>query len=358
MTRPLQALAFVAAFAAAGCRRPSAVDAAVGDAGAAASASNNASPSVSPPPRLADTPPRPTRAGLAGPLVGEPPFSKAAEGEDEPALRPFMSKVRAHFKASPSPAPLAVQRASLLGGGAATLVQRPGEVDSLPLLIVEDRERKFLWEKTHPTVAMLTPVREPVIVGRSGGGVMLLAYDVPARVVAGRLLDADGTPFTDLVVLRSDDCQFVSAAYARRGTAVVCARIQGSRLQFVRHDATIALPREGVPVGVVSTLPAPISLAFDTEDTLFVFQVLARSSTKDGGAADARPHLIAFRYDFAGTPLFTEGRDLGEIARGAPWTRILAESLPGGARVTLPAKSAAERPRVVEIDSDGRVHEE
>jgi hypothetical protein len=327
----------------AGCRRSPEPNPAA-DAAASAAAST------------ADATPAPTgeRAdhggGLApGPAAGEAERRTVMRGDDDPVLRPYATRVQKHFKDPRTP--LTVQRATLLGGGTAMLVRQEGE--PVPLLLVEDRVRKLLWDRERPTIAMLPPVRDPVIVGRASGGVALFAYDVPAHVVAGRLLDADGTPFADLNVLRADDCQWLTAAqWPRRGLVVVCARPTENRLQIVRTDNTIGLALEGVVVGRGSRSPSPLSVAFDTADTM----MLAQHVTQDG-----RDHLLVFRYDASGKAKWPAPLDVGEV-RGLETAMervaMSASSPPtGSVHIALPHGLAGkESVRSIDVDGNGAVH--
>lgn len=282
----------------------------------------------------------------SGPAAGEAERRWVKKIEDDPTLRPYTTRVRNHFKAARQPLPLLLQRASLLGGGAAILIRH--ESDISPLLLVENRERKLLWEREKPTIAMLPPVRDPVIVGRANGGVALFAYDVPAKVVAGRLLDPDGTPFADLNVLRIDDCQAVSAAFwPKRGMVVICARHGGNRLQIVRNDHTLAFSHEGVPVGQPFRAAGPMSITFDSEDSM----VLAQYATKEG-----RDHVVVSRLDATGAPKWAEPKDLGEVPTLTNAMEKLDIALePGGVvRVSLP-NGLASRPetRAIGVAADG-----
>lgn len=309
-----------------GCRRE---QAGAADGGGAPNASTllprSAPSSVSAPHehRAADVFTRPA------PAAGEAERRVVASGDEDPLLRPYATRLRTHFK-DPKP-PLTVQRASLLGGGSAILVRQ--EAEQFPLLLVEDRERKLLWHREKPTVAMLPPVRDPVVVGRSSGGVALFAYDVPARVVAGRLLDPDGTPFTDLSVMHVDDCQWMSAAqWPKRGIVVVCARATDNRMQIIRTDNTLALANEGVVVGRASRPPAPISIGFDTDDTIML-------------ASYSKGHVLVFRYDATGSPKWPEPFDMDARAPEKSAERI--QITPRGGGISLKG--------IVDIDSNGAV---
>ncbi len=263
------------------------------------------------------------------PAAGEAERRVVARGDEDPLLRPYATRLRNHFK-DPKPS-LTVQRASLLGGGSAILVRQ--EAEQFPLLLVEDHDRKLLWHREKPTIAMLPPVRDPVVVGRSSGGVALFAYDVPARVVAGRLLDPDGTPFGDLSVMRVDDCQWMSAAHwPKRGIVVVCARATDNRMQIIRPDNTLALANEGVSVGRGSRPPAPISIGFDTDDTIML-------------ASYSKGHVLVFRYDATGTAKWPQPFDLDARASQKSVDRIQITPRAGG--ISLKG--------IVDLDSNGAV---
>lgn len=282
-----------------------------------------------------------------GPASGEAERRLVKKAADDPFLRPYSARIDQRFKTDR--APLNLQRATLFGGGTALLVKQDSE--PFPLLLVEDRDRTALWDRDKPTAAMIPPVRDPVIVGRSKGGVALFAYDVPAKVLAGRLLDPDGTPFADLTVIHTDDCQWLSAAHwPKRGMVVTCARLGGSRLQIVRDDNTIALAPEGVAVGGAFRSAAPMSIAFDSDSTM----MLTQYATKDG-----KDHAMVFRYDAEGAPAWTEPRDLGEVPKlDPPWERIATSSGGEGAvRITLPKGVVGnEATHEITVDSAGAVH--
>lgn len=293
------------------------------------------------------TPPPRAPATRVGVAPGEAERREVALGRegDEPFLRPFAKKVREHFKDAKSRAPYEVQRASLLGGGSATLVRQAGE--TFPLLVVEDRERRVLWDRDKPTISMTPPVRDPVVVGRAGGGVAIFVYDVPAKVLAGRFLDADGTPFADLNVIASEDCQSVSAAHwPGRGIVGACVRSGSARIQLVRNDNTLAWPREGVPVPTTFRAPAPVAIAPDTEASVMI----AHHATI--GGAD---HLVVQRFDERGTPLFSSEKDLGEVPRlEHPEERVVMASLGTGVRITLPRGLVGDpSARSMDVSPDG-----
>ncbi len=302
-------------------------------------------PSRAAPPTQPSEPRAPaTRVGV-GPGEAERRDVALGREGDDPFLRPFATKVREHFKDTKSRAPLEVQRASLLGGGAATLVRRAGE--TFPLLIVEDRERRLLWERDKPTISMTPPVRDPVVVGRAQGGVAIFVYDVPAKVLAGRFLDADGTPFADLNVIASEDCQAVSAAHwPGRGIVGACVRSGGARLQLVRNDNTLAWPREGVPLATTFRAPGPLAIAPDTDASMMVVHY---------GTIQGADHLVAQRFDERGAALWPSEKDLGEVPHlEHPEERVAVTSLGTGVRIAL-AHGLAKDPgaRVLDVSPDG-----
>lgn len=326
------------------CKRP---EQAPGNADSSSSPSPSSSlalPSTPPPPRPADTA-APANA-RNGPQPGEAElrFVAPANVGEDPVLRPYATRVRNHFKDTKTM--LTTQRASLFGGGYAMLVRQ--QTEAFPLLLVEDRERKLLWERARPTGGMTPPVRDPVIVGRPNGGVAMFAYDVPAKVLAGRLTDPDGTPFADLNVIQSEDCQSVSAAYwPRHGLVATCARIGGARLQIVRSDNTLAFPPEGIPVGAAFRAPAPVGIAFDDDAMM-----LAQHATKDG-----KDHLFVYRYDGAGIAKWPAPCDVGEVPKlENPSERVTVDGSlrPGTIVIRLPHGLVA-RPSatLVEVDAAG-----
>ena len=328
-TRSRCAACSILVFALAACRRESPT---VADAGASPLAATRSPPPV--------TSPEGRSAG-AGEIIATRPAPAAGEaerrtvsaGDEDPLLRPYTTRLRAHFKNAL--APVAVQRASLLGGGTAILVRQ--DAAPFPLLLVEDRERKLLWNRDKPTIAMLPPVRDPVIVGRATGGVALFAYDVPAHVVAGRLLDADGTPFADLSVMHVDDCQFLSAAHwPKRGMVVVCARANDNRMQIIRADNTLALANDGVVVGRASRTPTPISIGFDSDETMMLASYVK-------GPSGARDQVVVFRYDATGTAKWPKPFEVDARAPDKGFERIAITPRPGG--VSLKG--------IVDLDSNG-----
>src|SRR4029078_35498 len=149
--------------------------------------------------------------------------------------------------------------------------------------------------------------------------------------VAGRFLDADGTPFADLNVIQADECQKLSAAFwPRHGMVCVCPRLKGSLLQLIRADYPLAYPPEGIPIGLPFRLPAAVSIAFDEADAI----VIAQYATRAG-----KDHLGGLRYDAQGRDLWNE-RDLGEVPRiDAPVEHLPMAESAGGARIELPRGS-------------------
>src|SRR5262249_7499240 len=119
------------------------------------------------------------------PPGGEAIRSPSVRVDADQELAPHAAAVRARF----GDAALMAQRATLTAGRTAVLLETPDEKTSMVLVL--DRGA-LAWSKERPTAGMTPPARELAIVPHPRGGVVLFAYDEPARRVAMRIWTEEG----------------------------------------------------------------------------------------------------------------------------------------------------------------------
>jgi len=194
------------------------------------------------------------------------------------------------------------------------------------MLVVLENDGKTAWQKDRPTAGMMPPAKPLAISGGPRGRVAMAACDPPAKSVALRLWDADGSPFADYQVLELETCDALSLLHLpRRGFVVVAVTAGTTRARYVTDEGAFGWSAD---VGVRSRPDAlaPASLAADTDET-FVLVQAATPNAEKGGAV----HALAFRYDLRGQPVWPNAVDLGVVPSAG---RLVVEpTKPAGVRV-------------------------
>ena len=280
----------------------------------------------------------------AGPSLAPGPSGEAARAEvprlDADALATQLELVKKHFGAAAGP--FVLQRTGATAGRHMVLVSSRDESD--PMLLAFDGD-KLLWSKERPTAGMIPPTVNLALTAHPAGGATLFAYDVPTKIVAARVWEADGAPFADFQVMKVDACDDLSAArWPTRGWVVTCAWLGGARAQLLREDGTMAWRRDGVDVGAAWRTPAPLSIGFDGPDGVFLVQY---GDVRPGPPGD---HVVATRYDAKGRPTWAAPLDLGPVTRVARTREhVPMATVPGGGGVRV----EVTRGIVVDVDSSG-----
>lgn len=261
---------------------------------------------------------------------------------DEPLLAPHAAVIEQHFAGAPY-LPVALQDASLANGDHALLVtttkvraSRDADTgsDGGPLLLLATAEKKLVWSKERPVAGVVPGVTEIAISPAPEGRVFLALYDPPTRVVAGRIWDADGSPFGDFQLMTLDACDALSALWwPGHGFVVAAARHGSARAQLLTEGGRLAWG-EGAPMGAAWREVAPLSLMPDGTDGLLAVQF---AHGEDGD------HALAFRYDRFAKMTWARPLDLGVVPRVIdPKTRIaLACPIPGIVEAKLPPARTA-----------------
>jgi hypothetical protein len=253
--------------------------------------------------------------------------------------------LRGHF--GPGGGSFAMQQVDLAGGRTALLVSRVNEAD--PIVLTVDRD-ELAWAKPRPIAGIKPPVMHVTLAPRPDGGVALFVYVASLHTLAARMWAEDGNPYAEIELASFDACDALSAAYASGvGWIIACLSSWGTRAQRLREDGTTAWDREGASMGA-QTAAGPTAIAFDTKATWVVFQRVK------GAGAD---HLLAWRYDGQGWPLWPAPIDVGPLpvpVATPGGERLEANALRDGAvRVELPRGLASKGGKAVEIASDGGV---
>lgn len=289
-----------------------------------------------------------------------PPVSLGAEAarrrrvarlEEEPSLAANAEVLRRHFGA-PFPRPLVVEIASLgargrrvllVGDDAKARARGLGQAD--PIVLVVDARDTLLWSKETPAAGIMAPVGDLTIAAGPRGRVAMAACDPPTSTVALRLWDDDGSPFADFVALSVERCVAVSLLhFPPHGWVLAASREGGAAAQRVTESGGLAW---GSGVSITSPSGAPIALAADTSRTFIAAQVARVSAVRE-----AKEHVLAFRYDIDGAPLWPAAVSLGEAPGGRGEDRVALErARPGIVRATM----GAPRGRVVEVASSGEI---
>ncbi len=280
------------------------------------------------------------------PPSGEARRSKLARLEDEPELRPHLAALREHFGEG-AKGPFLEQRIDLAEGRTAALVARADESD--PFVLVFDRDQR-LWTKPRPTAGIVAPAKHLTIAPRPDGGVVLFAWVASLHLVAARMWAEDGNAFGEFELFAPEACDTLSAAYApAAGWVAACASRAGVRAQRMREDCTIAWGADGARVGAEGTGGAPVTIVFDSPSSIVL---LGRAAAVGG------EHLLAYRYDLDGQPLWPGPADLGmDLPSGAGAGRVVARlARDAVVRVERSAGVAGRAgARATEVTSSGEV---
>jgi hypothetical protein len=298
------------------------------------------------------TAPTPTPSSaptLAPPPGGEAHRSTVPRLDADPSLVPHLAVLRDHFGPA-AKGPYLVQHVALADQRAAVLVARADETD--PIALAFDRDQ-LLWSKLRPAAGIVAPVNGLTLTARPDGGAGVFGWVASLHLVAARMWADDGNPFGDFELFAPDACDALSAAYAPgQGWYVVCTSPQGGRAQRMRDDATIAWPHSGIPIGSTGK-SGPAAIVFDTGAS---FMLVERVPAVGGD------HVLAYRYDLDGQPLWATPADLGadagsgsekasRAARLEP--RVVREGL---VRLERPSGVAGKSSHATEVASSGDVH--
>ncbi len=262
-------------------------------------------------------------------------------------LAPHWPLVRSHFSAKDK-GPYLLEAAALGIERTAALV---ADRDATHPILLVTRGDALEWAKDRPTAGITPPARPIALTSHYLGGPMLLVFVQAVSMVAARIWDDRGNPFADLEVLTIDACEDLSVAYdPGQGWLVVAVRPGGARAQWITEDGTMPWPREGLEVGAPWRRSAPSSIVFDTETTA----ILLQHATVGESTAD---HVLAFRYDLEGHPLWASPVDLGAEPRVPKGEERLGAKLAreGVVRVELPRGVLLGPARAVEIDGEGHL---
>jgi hypothetical protein len=274
---------------------------------------------------------------------------------DDPDLAANAALLRKHFGA-PFPRSLVIEsvrleaagrRALLVGDAVKVGAVGFGQAD--PLLLVVDDKHALLWSKERPIAGITAPVAGVSLAAGPRGRVVVAACDPPTSTVALRVWDDDGAPFADFVPLSGSACSDVSVLYwPRHGWVLAVPRDKGTVAQRVSESGALMW---GSGMEIAARSGAPVSLAADTRGSFIAVQ--AARPLGDGGASD---HVLAFRYDSRGAPLWAAPADLGGVPASAKDRRFVVERpLHGLVRVTLgPASGRAAAIRV-DVASSGEI---
>jgi hypothetical protein len=259
-----------------------------------------------------------------------------------PLLHPYLQVLGDHFGGE-GQTPFAVQRVDLAGGRRALLVSRANETD--PLLLVSEGAQ-LIWSKGQPLVGLGEPLVHPALTPGSDGGVALFVYSTSSHSVQARTWKRDGTASADHRVLSMEGCDALSAACGEIfGWIVVCVLPSATRAQRLTPDGATPWGDAGAAVGVPS---GPPTIVFDTPGT-WMLVATAKKGDQD--------HLLAFRYDARGQPLWPDAADIGVVhatSRGVRPSAALTSS--GAVRIDLPGGVAGSHANAADVDSAGAVH--
>jgi hypothetical protein len=259
-----------------------------------------------------------------------------------PLLSPYRHVLGEHFGGE-GETPFAVQRVDLAGDRRALLVSRANESD--PILLVSEGG-PLTWSRPQPLLGLGEPLVHPALTPGSDGGLALFAYSTSLHLVYARMWNRDGTASADHRVLSVEACDALSAARGEAlGWIVLCVSSSGARAQRLTSDGATPWGDAGAAVGVAS---GPSTIVFDTLGTWMLL------GTAKKGDLD---HLLAFRYDARGQPLWPGAVDIGVVhatSRGVRPTAALTSS--GAVRIDLPGGVAGSHANAADVDSAGAVH--
>jgi hypothetical protein len=303
-------------------------------------------------PSQTDSPGDLQRAGASTSLAATSQPALSAErvqymllGVLNPLLHPHVQVLGDHFGGEGEEA-FAVQRLELVGKRAALLVSRQDGDD--PILLITDHDR-LAGSKPFP-MAGLAPTRGHLALAPAPkGGVALFGYAPSTHELEGRVFAEDGTTVdVDVQVAALEACDALSAVYgAGLGWIAACTGPSGTRAQRVGDDRRPAWSEHGAAVGE-ATAVGPATLVLDGPTTWVLVQRAKR--------ADA-DHVLGFRYDSQGQPLWTAPADIG-VPGGVAYRMVRLEAATtrsGSVRVELPGGLLGRRAKAAEVAPDGHV---
>jgi hypothetical protein len=260
-----------------------------------------------------------------------------------PLLRPHLEVLGGHFGGD-AENPLAVQRVDVAGARTALFVSKQDGKNPMLLLVDGDH---LAWSKPFPTLGIAPPFDHLALAPRPRGGVALFGYGAAMHQVVARMWADDGTPEPDLRVASFNACDKLSVAYSRElGWVVACASRSGVSAQRLDEERGPVWGERGVAVGEAAVGRATV--VFDTAATWVLVERAHRSD------AD---HVLAFRYDAKGQPLWPAAADIG-VPAGPSYRTAWVEpnvAYGGTVRLDLPSGLIGRQGNAVEVGQDGEV---
>jgi hypothetical protein len=213
--------------------------------------------------------------------------------------------------------PFDVQTVPLAGEREGRLVLASG-ADRNPFVLVTDRDGALLWTKDRPLAGILPGNRELALTTAPEGGVALVWFDVPTRMVALRRWDWQGGILADFQLLAIGPCDAVSAMYwPRVGWLAAAAQLGAARLQRLAESSRLVWGSEGRSLPWASKPDQAVAMALDTDDSAILVQI---GYAAGPGGKTTPGHVLAYRVDAEGDALWPRPIDLGptpNLPRGA-----------------------------------------
>jgi hypothetical protein len=270
--------------------------------------------------------------------------------ESEPLLVRHRARLDAHFGA-PSPFPLAFQAIAVEGGKSALLLEAT-RGERRPLAWLLDAHGDIVWAKDHPMGGVKPGVSEPALTPGPDGHVCLAWCNASTDSIALRRWAEDGGAFADYDALHVDECEALSVLYwPRRGWILGIAGRNGATLELINENGERAWGNDGISLPWTWSTAAPVSLALDTLESMFLFR-LGRS-----GAAGSGEYVFASRWSPDGRPMWPGPLSVKQLPGKITDPRarlVLSPGKEGAIEATLPEGVAGARV-FVEVQSDGSV---
>lgn len=270
----------------------------------------------------------------------------------EPLLGRSRHEVAAHFGGSLPPS-LDFQSVPLGGGRLALLLSDRNATRPDPFVLVLGPHHELLWARKRPLAGIVPGVGHVTLSTGPRGDVALFWFNGPSATVATRMWDVEGGLLMDSQVMETDACDALSVYYwPKHGWVVAAARQSSFLVQLLDENGGRDFGARGKTIASRWRAAAPVSIAPDTADSLILFQLGYLELAPNARSGD---HLMAYRYDAHGTPLWRGALDAGRLP-----SRVTDESTrvrvlhtgPGKVLASLP-DSAAGGHFQVEVRSAG-----
>jgi hypothetical protein len=270
--------------------------------------------------------------------------------ESDPLLVRHRARLDAHFGA-PSPYPLTFQAIAVDGGKSAVLLEAT-RGERRPVAWLLDARGEIVWAKDHPMGGVKPGVSEPALTPGPDGHVCLAWCNASTDSIALRRWAEDGAAFADYDAFHVDECGALSVLYwPRRGWVLGIAARDGATLELINENGERAWGNDGVALPWTWSTAAPVSLALDTLESMFLFR-LGRS-----GSAGSGEYVFASRWSPDGRPMWPGPLSVKQLPGKVndPRARlVLTPGKEGAIEAALPEGVAGPRV-VVEVLSDGSV---